>query len=243
MLGGVVLTSIATIALFTAPACSIPTGPKPPRPQPDYKPASNLSKLAKLMPTSALPAPTGELKYVLLGVGTQNYTCTSGNDAAAPGTTGASAQLYDIGSALNNDPMAKWKIPSISPLALSLSTSPQVLDWSLETQGYNHLVGHHFFWAAPVFALDQLAKTGYPVAQVGKVNDTAAPASACPGLTGEGAVRWLFLKDTKGLSVGGVDTVYRVETAGGAAPATCKGMKPSFEVKYATQYWVYGPKK
>lgn len=111
-----------------------------------------------------------------------------------------------------------------------------------------------------MFALDQLAKTGYPVAQVGKVNDTAAPASACPGLTGEGAVRWLFLKDTKGLSVGGVDTVYRVETAGGAAPATCKGMKPSFEVKYATQCkfadrgwrgllltvytdWVYGPKK
>lgn len=131
--------------------------------------------------------------------------------------------------------MAKWKIPSISPLALSLSTQPQILDWSLDMQNYNHFVGHHIFWASPVFALDKLSKTGYPIAQVGKVNDTAAPATACPGLGGEGAVRWLYLKDTKGLSVGGVDTVYRVETAGGMAPATCEGKGTGFEVRYATQ--------
>ena len=55
-----------------------------------YTPASNLDRLAKLMPKSALPAPDGlQLKYVLLGIGTQNYTCATGDENAAPGTTGA----------------------------------------------------------------------------------------------------------------------------------------------------------
>lgn len=38
-------------------------------------PASSLDKLVKLMPKSALPAPDGlQLKYVVLGVGTQVIT-------------------------------------------------------------------------------------------------------------------------------------------------------------------------
>jgi len=73
------------------------------------------------------------------------------------------------------------------------------------------------------------------MAQVARANDTAAPAEACPGLEGEGTVRWLYLKDTKGLSKGGINEVYRVETAGGASPETCEGMPKSFEVKYAAQ--------
>lgn len=101
------------------------------------------------------------------------------------------------------------------------------------------MVGKHFFSNAtgtntPIFALDQLPAP-YPVAQVAKLNETAAPADACPGLKGEGAVKWLYLKDSKGASVGGIDAVYRIETAGGSAPATCKGMPDRFEVKYATQ--------
>jgi hypothetical protein len=63
--------------------------PWPTKQSATYAPASDLSKLAKLMPTSALPAPVGQLKYVALGLGTQNYTCTSGNPEAVPGTTGA----------------------------------------------------------------------------------------------------------------------------------------------------------
>ncbi|KAJ8107872.1 hypothetical protein OPT61_g8569 [Boeremia exigua] len=53
--------------------------------------AGDLSMLAELMPESMLPPPgsSRELKYVLLGVGTQNYTCASGDESSAPGTTGA----------------------------------------------------------------------------------------------------------------------------------------------------------
>lgn len=150
------------------------------------------------------------------------------------------AALYDIGTKLNSDAMAKWKIPSLSPLALALSSFPSALEWNLESQGYNNRVGTHMFKSVngantPTFALDQLALSPYPMAQVGKLNETAAPASACPGLSGEGTVKWLYLKDTKGLSLGGIDTVYRLETAGGSPPATCKGKPASFEVKYAAQ--------
>lgn len=237
-------TAVSVLALFTG---STQAMPRPGKPASTYTPASDLSKLAKLMPTSDLPVPDGQLKYVVLGIGTQNYTCTSGSPEAAPGTTGALAALYDIGTKLNDDPMAKWKIPSLSPLALALSSFPSALEWNLESQGYNNRVGTHMFKSVngantPTFAFDQLASP-YPMAQVGKLNETAAPASACPGLSGEGTVKWLYLKDTKSLSVGGIDTVYRLETAGGMPPTTCKGKPESFEVKYAAQYWVFGPKK
>lgn len=57
--------------------------PQPPRP-------ASLNNLAKKMPQNSMTAPTGlELKYVLLGVGTQNYTCLTGDQAVAPETTGA----------------------------------------------------------------------------------------------------------------------------------------------------------
>jgi hypothetical protein len=51
---------------------------------------TNLSNLAAKIPQNGLPKPDGlELKYVLLGIGTQNYTCTTGNSTSPPGTTGA----------------------------------------------------------------------------------------------------------------------------------------------------------
>jgi hypothetical protein len=136
--------------------------------------------------------------------------------------------------------MAKWKISSISPLALSLNEwAPRVVDISLRSQGYEHIAGHHFFADVegnntPTFAFDKL-KTPYPLTQVAKMNATDAPVNACPGKNGLPAVQWLYLQHQKGISQGGVNTVYRVETAGGNKPATCKGSPKSWEVKYAAQ--------
>lgn len=239
-------STITAAILFATTTVALP---KPPPKPTTYAPSKDLSNLAKLYPQSALPAPDGqELKYVLLGIGTQNYTCATSDDSTVPGTTGAVATLYDIGTKLNNDWMAKWKISTISPLALSLSAVPKMLEWSLMSQGYEHITGHHFFAGiegtnTPIFALDRLQPLPYPITKVGKLGETDAPAGACPGSNGLPAIKWLYLKDNKGLSQGGIDTVYRVETAGGNKPATCKGMKPTWEVKYAAQYWIYGPKQ
>jgi hypothetical protein len=48
-------------------------------------------------------------------------------------------------------------------------------------------------------------------------------------------VPWLHLADGQNLSRGGIDTVYRVETAGGKAPETCTGQDATFTVPYAAQ--------
>jgi hypothetical protein len=76
------LSTVATALLFlTSSSTAHPTR------QPE---ASDLTKLAAQFPKSNLPAPDGlVLKYVLLGIGTQNYTCTGNSTTAAPGTTGA----------------------------------------------------------------------------------------------------------------------------------------------------------
>lgn len=64
---------------------------------PQWSKPTCLSNLASKMPQNTMPAPTGlELKYVLLGLGTQNYTCTTGNETAEPGTTGALGKLWHM---------------------------------------------------------------------------------------------------------------------------------------------------
>jgi hypothetical protein len=136
--------------------------------------------------------------------------------------------------------MAKWKIGSIAPLALSLiEWAPQLVDMSLRVQGYEHIAGHHFFADVegantPTFAFDRLS-TPFPMTQVAKLANVSAPAHACAGKNGLPAVDWLYLQHKTGITQGGINTVYRVETAGGNKPATCKGMPATWEVKYAAQ--------
>ncbi|KAF2732896.1 hypothetical protein EJ04DRAFT_469465 [Polyplosphaeria fusca] len=233
-------------SLLASVACAVPHGPgKPPGPPapPQPRGPATLSRLASQTPKNTLPPPTGlQLKYVMLGIGTQNYTCTPGNDTAVPGTTGAVATVYDIGTRLNTDPMAQWKIGSISGLALSLSAYPKILEGYLQSQGYQKILGQHYFTqTTPTFSLNKVLPLPYPIAFVTKDDAMDAPKSSCPGTKNEGAVKWLKLSDKDGRSQGAVNTVYRLETAGGSNPPTCKGMKATFEVPYAAQYWVYGP--
>jgi hypothetical protein len=233
------LSTAAMALAFFAPSVSA---------WPQFPRATTLDTLAAKMPQNTLPAPTGlKLKYVLLGIGTQNYTCLTGNATAAPDTTGAVAKLYDIGTQLSKDSWAQFKIPTISGLALSLSAAPwggnKMLDDYLKQQGYQQWLGNHFFNGAkaPTFSLTQVKANPFPQAVVAKNAVMDAPKWACGGLTGEGAVKWLQLTDTQKLSQGGVNTVYRMETAGGNPPATCQGKAKTFEVKYAAQYWIFGP--
>ncbi|PVI00053.1 hypothetical protein DM02DRAFT_718575 [Periconia macrospinosa] len=195
---------------------------------------AGLGSLAAKYPPNALPSPEGlHLKFVVLGVGTQNYICVGGDDASEPGTIGAVAQLYDIGTRLNTDPHAQSKISPLSGRAL-VSASKHRLEGYLKSEGYDRRLGSHFFSQNRT-----QHSTPCPIAVVTKKNATDAPKAAFPGLAGEGAMQWLRLVDD-GMSVDGIDTVYRIETAGGSKPASCKGRKGDFEVPYAAQYWMYG---
>ena len=80
--------TVSALALIAGSVNALPT-----KQTQTYTPAKNLDRLAKLMPKSALPAPDGlKLKYVVLGIGTQNYTCATGDENAAPSTTGATGK-------------------------------------------------------------------------------------------------------------------------------------------------------
>jgi hypothetical protein len=232
-----VSTAAMALSMFASSAAAWPQYPRA---------TAGLDNLASKMPQSTLPPPKDlQLKYVVLGLGTQNYTCLTANETAEPGTTGAVAKLYDIGTELNKIPAAQYIIPTISGLALSLSHSPYAgeLDKYLNKKMQAQWLGYHYFNGnTPTFALTQAKSTPFPRAMVMKKAEMDAPKTACPGTKGEGAVKWLQLVDDQNLSQGGVNTVYRIETAGGNKPKTCQGQPKTFEVPYAAQYWIFGPK-
>ena len=70
--------------------------------------AANVSSLVNLIPASTLPCPDGlELKYLLLGIGTQNYTCLSEDEGATPENAGAIGEWICIHFSRDC-----WKAPS-----------------------------------------------------------------------------------------------------------------------------------
>jgi len=192
-------------------------------------PSSGLQDPATISPKVAL-------KYIALGVGTQNYTCaaTPNSATSAPVQVGASAVLFDVGSFFQKLPIM---IKSLPPLALGLYAMTGQPDMSGITGG--GVLGDHYFNAAgqPVF---DLTKVGVKVT-VKKLGNVAAPADACSGPKNAGAVDWLQLTDVGGgASYGGVSYVYRVVTAGGNKPSSCSGRTGTFEVPYTAEYWYYG---
>jgi hypothetical protein len=192
-------------------------------------------------PTSTLPAPSSispavSLKYVTLGVGTQNYTCaaTPNSSSGIPVSTGAIATLYDAGVFLQGHPVMVSTLPGMA-LGFQVMTGGSIFP----SLGIDQL-GHHFFNAALQPTFDLTAVGARIVAK--KADSVPAPADACPGPNGAGAVDWLQLEDAgDGQSFGDITFVYRVETAGGDAPTSCANEQGTFEVPYAAEYWFYGP--
>jgi hypothetical protein len=184
------------------------------------------------MPTApeALAPPSNGLQVssVVIGRGTQNYTCDAGNVDAAPAAAGAVATLFDASCVAALYPDLLERIPGMA-LRFNLSDPEQLGASPLQP------VGVHYFSAktTPFFDIGQ----GVHVYSK-KAADTPAPANAAKGQKGESAVAWLKLDAVEG-TTGNVKEVYRVTTAGGAPPKTCENMPETFEVEYATAYWFW----
>src|SRR4051812_11984123 len=89
MLSSAFNAAILAMSLFTSTISASPTWGQPKWPQ-HPNPRSQSPNLSNLkMPENSLPTPTGlQLKFVGLGIGTQNYTC-SANGTATPASIGA----------------------------------------------------------------------------------------------------------------------------------------------------------
>ena len=111
--------------------------------------------------------------------------------------------------------------------------------------------GHHYFVNAstPTFNLVS-DTTDYGIFFSQKISNATAPPTATKGPDGSKAVPWLKLEVEASTSpwtveqqdlVPSVKEIYRVNTAGGAAPATCAGIPTGTIIKqeYAAEYWFY----
>ena len=173
---------------------------------------------------TGLPPPTAPLQYVLLGVGTQNYSC-KGLVGQAPTQIGAMADLYDVTQLANCQESAAEMLPRYIVNATGVRQASQ-----------NPKFGKHFFTTTtcPTFDLTSVGKTFYGA----KSGSVAAPADAPKGSGGEAAVAWLYLSQNAGYTSTGCTTVYRVETAGGSPPQTCTD-ENEIDKRYVALYFVY----
>lgn len=177
------------------------------------------------------------LFQVVIGRGTQNYTCDLANATATPVAVGALATLYNFSCVAAQQPALLKRLPHIAlnqPIPTVNNTDASVID-ELET-------GHHYFVnsTTPFFNLDTSTHQ-YGMGAVAKVNASDAPAGACPGQHGKqgfGAVQWLKL-DQMTFAEADWKAVYRLNTAGGSPPKMCTGQKPAFQIPYAAEYWIF----
>ncbi|KAJ5658783.1 uncharacterized protein N7484_002432 [Penicillium longicatenatum] len=193
------------------------------------------SKISLPSYASGLPSPTGLTPmYVALGRGTQNYTCADSTSSSAPTAIGAVANLYNATCLAASYAEVLAMLPTVA-YKIALPTK----EYATFPPANLELMGHHFFYdsTTPEFNLDTTTAKQYGIAMTNKIDSIDAPTSATKGQNG--AVSWLYLKTVSG-TVGNYKAVYRVDTASGSPPTTCKGMKSSFEIQYAALYYFYG---
>ncbi|KAI6246459.1 hypothetical protein HI914_05377 [Erysiphe necator] len=180
--------------------------------------------------SSPLQPPSNDVKvkHVAIGRGSQNYTCLTNDPSAAPSSVGALATLFDASCIAIKDPAKLARLPKDA-----LQSKLPADDSKTLTSSKIEVSGHHYFPdpQTPVFELSTAASNLGSVSPK-KADSKPAPPNAIAGKNnkGFGAVPWLKL-----IANGDIKEVYRVNTAGGNPPKTCKDMPETFVVQYAAE--------
>ncbi|KAF3912475.1 hypothetical protein ABW20_dc0104648 [Dactylellina cionopaga] len=178
------------------------------------------------------PASNEKLSRIVLGYGSQNYSCIAG----VPTANGAVATLYDISCpVIDNVDFANL----LTALFVQMNPNAQSNAIKMAANVFNtqFTVGFHYFkgdFATPAFEFSDQKKFFGAVA--GKVSPIVG-SDMGKKPDAYGAVPSLRLSARPGMG-SSYSTIYRLHTAGGAAPTTCNwsGQK---QIPYAAQYWVY----
>ncbi|KAF2843731.1 hypothetical protein M501DRAFT_1013067 [Patellaria atrata CBS 101060] len=240
----------STSTLLLALSASISAAPSPSRTWNQLLKVRDLQNIqcnvaAASMPPAPTPLPPPSaglvLSHVVVGRGTQNYTCDLSSPQSTPKAAGAVAVLYNATCIAATYPDLLAYMPRVA------------LQYAIPTAGGSPsspvdimTIGHHFFpdanFSVPYFDLNTETHR-FGVGALKKLNATAAPEDAPLGPNGEGngAVPWLKLgmRDAPEGETYRFREVYRINTAGGAAPKTCEGLNADFTVEYAAEYWLY----
>jgi hypothetical protein len=166
----------------------------------------------------------------------QNYTCNAATSKWA--SAGAVASLFDVSCIASRKGFALADVSStaynIWKVADPKMTSPALLS------GFSMpKLGQHYFITNPTTGSgispnwDFVASKGPDAFVVG------SKVAGMPASTGQSDVDWLQLKGIQG---GLADAIYRVDTRGGVAPASCTpGTDVAvLSVKYTAIYWFFG---
>ncbi|EGX44636.1 hypothetical protein TWF173_005154 [Orbilia oligospora] len=176
-----------------------------------------------------------QLAKIVLGYGSQNYSCTNG----VPTPHGAVATLYDLSCAFMVSP--EWA-DVLTRGAVQMDPTAQLAGIQMLKNMFNaqFIAGVHYFkgdFATPAFEF--VDKTKFIGGVGGKI----------PALLGSdvgkrplnfGAVPSLKLVAKQGMG-STFSSIYRLHTAGGVAPKTCDWAGEK-QIPYAAQYWVYKSK-
>lgn len=162
-------------------------------------------------PGNSLTPPTASMRLILVALGKGTQNYTCASPSSTPSAIGAVAQLFNASCALSSNP----------------STTTTDLDSMAQLAS----IGEHFFVdnTTPAFAILRLGNT-----QVKKAEEAPAPNAAQD-------VKWLRLQTQASGTTSEVKQVYRLNTVGGLAPATCEGkaVGETITVNYSAQYWLY----
>jgi hypothetical protein len=142
-----------------------------------------------------LPPPSAGLhaKYIVIGRGTQNYTCATGDKTAVPESVGAVATLYDISCIASKDSDIQHNLATDAE-KIDKDGLSDFADVARLATGINLIKGFHYFdeTGTPFFDLRQ-----------GSSQDWLATSGKKEAPSPNGAVDWLKLgrKDSHGLQV------------------------------------------
>ncbi|CAE7230118.1 unnamed protein product [Rhizoctonia solani] len=173
-------------------------------------------------------------EYIVLGIGTQNYTCTSaGNYTSA----GAVATLIDISCLYESNPKL---FEDVQDYAYNLfpmygHNTPTLHKIEAIIGHYPHILGDHYFIPkdgaiAPKFDFRRSQKGDDKAFTVDK------RAGGIPSPEGSHNIDWLQLESTAGhLS----KYTFRVDTQGGQPPKSCQKEGHVITVPYTTKYWYF----
>ncbi|KAJ7174780.1 hypothetical protein C8R46DRAFT_848295, partial [Mycena filopes] len=182
---------------------------------------------------TALVAPSTPPLFVMLGVGVQNYSCSSTTSTFS--SIGAVASLFDIAclaqtkkfATIQNTAFERWIKAPEDETALSIGRGPDLL-------------GFHYFVTSPsgtgLSPKWDFTSTGKFAGNttafvIGvKVGDILAPTDPAVNID------WLALNNGGGALA---SKIFRIDTVGGQPPTSCVPGSADISVKYTAKYFLF----
>jgi len=199
----------------------------------------SLSKAVMSLPANqtTIVAPGTAPSFVAIGVGVQNYSCSSTSTWTS---IGAVAELYDISCLVNTPELATIQNRAYDLWSAIPSKESAEIPTCLKDLDFLKL-GLHYFITNPVTGSGlspewDFTSTG---SNAGNKNAfvVAAKVGDLPAPTGSADVDWLSLKNVEGDLA---TQIFRVATVKGQPPASCTPGSAPISVKYTAQYWLFG---